>query len=100
VSVGYVFGVGVMVEKLENDKALKAIIGKRVVWAGFVICPGLGYCDVWGDHDHILIVFDDGSSLLLSSEDYEAYASWIEANLYSEKHLRELTTRLNVEVKS
>ena len=88
-----------MVEKLENDKALKAIIGKRVVWAGFVVCPGLGYCDVWGDHDHILIVFEDGSSLLLSSEDYEGYASSIYANLYPEKRLKELTTRLNVEVK-
>ena len=86
-------------EKLDNDEALKAIIGKRVVWAGFVYCPGLGYCDVWGDHDHIFIVFDDGSSLLLSSEDYEGYASSIYANLYPKKSLKELASRLNVEVK-
>jgi len=88
-----------MSEKLENNDILKAIIGKRVVWAGFVGCPGSGYCDAWGAHEHVLFVFDDGSSLLLTSEDYEAYVSYLYASLYSGKHLRELTERLGVEIK-
>lgn len=90
--------MGTVSGKLEDDEALRSIIGKRVIWAGFVGCPGLGYCEAWGDHDHVLIVFDDGSILLLTSEDYEGYASSIYASLYSDKYLRELKERLEVDI--
>ena len=61
----------------EDKEPIYEIVGKTVVKAERWPCEGCEHSPL-GEHEHLLLVFDDGTEMELISWDYESYMSGFE----------------------